>query len=85
MAEVDTMPVPLQAPVPSEEAQNPLSETVEDPSTTALTTTTSDQPGPKKIKKIVKKKRRPARVQVDPSTLKSEPPPQTGTIFNICK
>lgn len=25
----------------------------------------------------------PARPQVDPSTMKSEPPPQTGTIFNI--
>lgn len=37
----------------------------------------------KKTKKIVRKKRRPARVQADPSTLKSEPPPQTGTIFNI--
>ncbi|KAL9100171.1 MAG: hypothetical protein Q9163_004421 [Psora crenata] len=37
----------------------------------------------KKTKKIIRKKRRPARAQVDPSTMKSEPPPQTGTIFNI--
>lgn len=37
----------------------------------------------KKVKKIVKKKRRPARPQVDPATFKSEPPPQTGTVFNI--
>ena len=37
----------------------------------------------KKTKKIIRKKRRPARPQVDPSTLKHEPPPQTGTIFNI--
>jgi hypothetical protein len=37
----------------------------------------------KKIKKIIRKKRRPARAQADPSILKSEPPPQTGTIFNI--
>ena len=37
----------------------------------------------KKPKKIIRRKRRPARPQVDPSTLKSEPPPQTGTIFNI--
>ena len=37
----------------------------------------------KKTKKIIRKKRRPARPQVDPSTMKSEPPPQTGTIFNI--
>ena len=37
----------------------------------------------KKTKKIIRKKRRPARPQVDPSTRTSEPPPQTGTIFNI--
>jgi len=37
----------------------------------------------KKVKKIIRKKRRPARPQVDPSTFKTEPPPQTGTIFNI--
>jgi hypothetical protein len=37
----------------------------------------------KKTKKIIRRKRRPARPQVDPSTIKSEPPPQTGTIFNI--
>ena len=37
----------------------------------------------KKTKKIIRRKRRPARPQVDFSTLKSEPPPQTGTIFNI--
>nr|POE78476.1 pre-mrna-splicing factor cwc2 [Quercus suber] len=33
--------------------------------------------------KIIKRKRRPARPQQDPATFKSEPPPQTGTIFNI--
>lgn len=39
----------------------------------------------KKVKKtkIIKRKRRPARPQQDPSTFKTEPPPQTGTIFNI--
>lgn len=31
----------------------------------------------KKTKKIIRKKRRPARPQVDPSTMKSEPPPQS--------
>lgn len=36
-----------------------------------------------KTKKIIRRKKRPARPQVDPSTIKSEPPPQTGTIFNI--
>jgi hypothetical protein len=39
-------------------------------------------PAPKKVKKIIRKKR-PARAQVDPSFISSEPPPQTGTIFNI--
>ena len=83
MAEVDTLPIPPDAPSASNDDQNPLSETIEDPSATALTTTASDPSGPKKIKKIVKKKRRPARAQVDPATFKSKPPPQTGTIFNI--
>lgn len=38
---------------------------------------------PQKKTKIIRRKRRPARPQVDPSTITSEPPPQTGTIFNI--
>lgn len=36
-----------------------------------------------KRKKLIKRKRRPARPQQDPATFKTEPPPQTGTIFNI--
>ncbi|KAI1754482.1 RNA recognition domain-containing protein [Xylaria castorea] len=39
-------------------------------------------PAPKKVKKIIRKKR-PARQQVESDFIKSEPPPQTGTIFNI--
>ncbi|KAG6078623.1 Pre-mRNA-splicing factor [Claviceps sp. LM220 group G6] len=35
------------------------------------------------VKKIVRKKKRPARVQMDPSEFGSEPPPQTGTTYNI--
>ncbi|KAJ2905301.1 hypothetical protein MKZ38_005814 [Zalerion maritima] len=39
---------------------------------------------PKKVKKIIRvKKKRPARPQVDASIISSEPPPQTGTTFNI--
>ncbi|KAA8647631.1 hypothetical protein EYZ11_003236 [Aspergillus tanneri] len=54
---------------------------------TALTTQsapadTEADAGQKK-KKIIRRKRRPARPQVDPATIKSEPPPQTGTTFNI--
>lgn len=42
------------------------------------------EPRKKKTKTVMmKKKRRPARPQVDPATFKTEPPPQTGTIFNI--
>jgi hypothetical protein len=32
---------------------------------------------------LIRRKRRPARPQIDPALLKSEPPPQTGTTFNI--
>ncbi|KFA48831.1 hypothetical protein S40293_01566 [Stachybotrys chartarum IBT 40293] len=49
----------------------------------AAATTTTDVVPVKKVRKIIKKKRRPARPQVDPATFTSEPPPQTGTIFNI--
>ncbi|KAJ9603380.1 Pre-mRNA-splicing factor [Cladophialophora chaetospira] len=49
---------------------------------TTLTTTADGEPPAKKTK-LIRRKRRPARPQVDPSTIKSEPPPQTGTIFNI--
>lgn len=51
--------------------------------TTELVLNENGEPEVKKTKKIIRKKRRPARPQVDPSTMKSEPPPQTGTIFNI--
>lgn len=47
------------------------------------TNTTEGEVAQKKTKKIIRRKKRPARPQVDPSTIKSEPPPQTGTIFNI--
>ncbi|KAF2841733.1 putative cell cycle control protein [Patellaria atrata CBS 101060] len=73
MAEVEAVPV-----LPTS-TTSPLPETASPPPSTALTTTNPE----KKVKKIIRKKRRPARPQVDPSTFKSEPPPQTGTIFNI--
>lgn len=41
------------------------------------------EPAVKKVKKIIKRKKRPARPQIDPALIKSEPPPQTGTTFNI--
>ncbi|KAM0348060.1 hypothetical protein ACHAPU_004563 [Fusarium lateritium] len=52
----------------------------------ALATTNTEIAAPtgkKVVKKIIRKKKRPARAQVDPDFASSEPPPQTGTIFNI--
>lgn len=67
-------PPSLETPTsPSEEASKTL---------TAPNSSADLEPLPKKTK-IIRRKRRPARPQVDPSTITSEPPPQTGTIFNI--
>jgi hypothetical protein len=74
MAEVDTRPdAALELP-PVDESQD-----------LALTTTSNEVTAPteKKVKKIIRKKKRPARPQIDPALIKSEPPPQTGTVFNI--
>ncbi|OOF92167.1 hypothetical protein ASPCADRAFT_55714 [Aspergillus carbonarius ITEM 5010] len=60
--------------------QQPEVEQQQDASESALVPTDEAQ---KKTKKIIRRKRRPARPQVDPATIKSEPPPQTGQIFNI--
>lgn len=38
----------------------------------------------KMVKKVIRRKKRPARVQIDPDELQNqEPPPQTGTTYNI--
>jgi len=79
-----TQQSPSSSPGPSPQAEpiltdltttNNVTDVVQNPETT--------EQERKKMKKIIRKKRRPARPQVDPSTMKSEPPPQTGTIFNI--
>lgn len=79
MAEVDA----LEAPATASAAADPVQDLtrVEPP---------EDQPEPtgsalatSKKKVVKRKKRRPARPQVDAATFKTEPPPQTGTIFNI--
>ncbi len=49
----------------------------------ASTSTEVAAPAEKKVKKIIRRKKRPARPQIDPALVKSEPPPQTGTVFNI--
>ncbi|PYH98975.1 hypothetical protein BO71DRAFT_370031 [Aspergillus ellipticus CBS 707.79] len=75
----ETQPPSNTEPSPADnDASDPQAETSE----TALVATDDTNPQ-KKTKKIIRRKRRPARPQVDPATIKSEPPPQTGTIFNI--
>lgn len=87
MADVDLLPVENNT---LEEEQELAPASLDDTDSMALTTVDADstaiaasEGGKKKMKKIVKKKRRPARPQVDPATFKTEPPAQTGTIFNI--
>ncbi|EOD47728.1 hypothetical protein GTA08_BOTSDO09257 [Neofusicoccum parvum] len=71
----------VEAPAPAQDGpSNELVTASADGAERVVVTTNADG---KKVKKIIRKKRRPARPQVDPSTFKSEPPPQTGTIFNI--
>ncbi|KAL8909586.1 MAG: hypothetical protein Q9207_000084 [Kuettlingeria erythrocarpa] len=79
---------PSQTPEPALLEEGSLPPTSTDLTTTNDNTTISEiDPSTyipaKKTKTIIRKKRRPARPQVDPGTFKSEPPPQTGTIFNI--
>ncbi|KAI9677479.1 MAG: Pre-mRNA-splicing factor [Caeruleum heppii] len=79
---------PLTDPEPSTTLISTTT-TDEDPtaSTSLIPASTSADPATttqKLTKKILRKKRRPARPQVDPATITtSELPPQTGTIFNI--
>lgn len=95
MAQVHTMAPPI---MPLQAEGSPSAALPDSPqdTSTALTTTNdatileapasedpSADPETKKTKKIIRRKRRPARPQVDAATHKSEPPPQTGTIFNI--
>lgn len=92
MAEVQSLPPAVAS------ASNEHSLTTDEPSaSTALVpaaAASTDQPTTdqviittnaegKRVKKIIRRKRRPARPQVDPSTFKTDAPPPTGTIFNI--
>ena len=83
MAETETADVPQTIPSPSP-ADTPETDQHQTPNEeTALTEPSETAVAEKKTKKIIRRKRRPARPQVDPASLKSEPPPQTGTVFNI--
>lgn len=77
MAETETPDAPVTIPSPSPEETPETDQQPEPNDEKALA-----EPE-KKTKKIIRRKRRPARPQVDPATLKSEPPQQTGTVFNI--
>ena len=79
MADIETLTRPTSLP-----SLNASASPSEEPSQ-ALTTqnASTDVEPPHKKTKLIRRKRRPARPQVDPSTITSEPPPQTGTIFNI--
>ncbi|EMD91905.1 hypothetical protein COCHEDRAFT_1020960 [Bipolaris maydis C5] len=50
--------------------------------TTEQTIITTNAEG-KKVKKIIRRKRRPARPQIDPAEIKTQETPQTGTIYNV--
>ena len=79
MAEVDAATTEDQ-PVPFFED---LSKPTEPTTSTEIATRPDGTVQRVKKTKIIKRRRRPARPQQDPSTFKTEPPPQTGTIFNI--
>jgi hypothetical protein len=76
------------ADAPSPAAAQTMTDTVALPADTSLeqvteqTIITTNAEG-KRVKKIIRRKRRPARPQVDPATFKTEAPPPTGTTFNI--
>ncbi|KAJ4366938.1 Pre-mRNA-splicing factor [Neocucurbitaria cava] len=86
MAEVQSPPAQTSlAPETSSDPSTslePSTSTELAPITTEQTIITTNAEG-KKVKKIIRRKRRPARPQVDPATFKTEAPPATGTIFNI--
>lgn len=79
---ISTPPSDVQADT-SSHALTTTVPTNEDTAPTDVQVTYTTNADGKRVKKIIRKKRRPARPQVDPATVKSEPPPQTGTIFNI--
>jgi len=73
-----SMPTPPSLPLSGDHSPDAHDEA---PNQDTALTTTNPEKRMKKVKKV--KKRRPARPQVDPATFKTEPPPQSGTIFNI--
>ncbi|EAT83182.2 hypothetical protein SNOG_08990 [Parastagonospora nodorum SN15] len=74
MAEVQSPPAQKAIATPENVSLDP---------STSLEPFHIDRTQGKKVKKIIRRKRRPARPQVDPATFKTDAPPPTGTIFNI--
>ncbi|OAL51254.1 RNA binding protein [Pyrenochaeta sp. DS3sAY3a] len=81
MAEVQSPPAQTALATTDSPDEAPTSTELA-PVTTEQTIITTNADG-KKVKKIIRRKRRPARPQVDPATFKTDAPPPTGTIFNI--
>lgn len=83
MAEVQSPPAQTALATPENSLEPSTSTSTELATiTTEQTVVTTNAEG-KKVKKIIRRKRRPARPQVDPATFKTDAPPPTGTIFNI--
>lgn len=87
-AETDTPPAAVPTQTEQQDGEDQQTTPTDDnalvqQSETTVTTTDAADGTQKKTKKIIRRKKRPARPQVDPATIKSEPPPQTGTVFNI--
>ncbi|KAK7190038.1 Pre-mRNA-splicing factor [Paraphaeosphaeria sporulosa] len=86
MTEVQSPPPTLAPPA---EEQPSLTADESSTSTSLVPASTTDQviittnAEGKRVKKIIRRKRRPARPQVDAATFKTDAPPPTGTIFNI--
>jgi len=72
MAEVDSIP-----------ENNAVADEAHQPNDSALVVAGGASelvaPAEKKVKKIIRRKKRPARVQMDPALIKDMAPPQTGT------
>ncbi|PHH83402.1 hypothetical protein CDD82_1336 [Ophiocordyceps australis] len=78
MADVEQVSTAVTPPIQNEADNNDSSALVTTSTQVAAPTASS-----KKVTKLVRKKRRPARVQLDPAEISTEPPPQTGTVYNI--
>lgn len=81
--------IPESVPTPAAPASpsRKRSAEPEEPTSTALTKQngeTATEGPPAKKTKLIRRKRKPAPPQIDPALLKTgQPPPQTGTTFNI--